>query len=240
MLVVVLQEVQHVLGDVEHLGMHRRNAVRGRFATPDRLQRVIETNLVVQVVHAAELQVVAVQVGVVNLGQQERIVVGRLDRGVEVAPELDRHHLRHVVTESIHPFRGPVQRDVTELGPAVRYIFPGPEFGVLADRPVTRFIGQLFERIAAIGPYAVVHLDGFIPVVERRLRCARAVTGPLGGRLIELAVDERVGLTAKRRVVVRKLGYLEVFADNIVEVVVPGPFDRRVVAGTEVLDTVWS
>ncbi len=59
-LVVVLEEVQHVLLDVQHLGVHGRQRIGRGLALHHRFQGIVEPDLVVEVTHATELQVVAV------------------------------------------------------------------------------------------------------------------------------------------------------------------------------------
>ena len=142
-------------------------------------QVVVHADLVVQVVHTRS-QVVAVQRGVVALGDEEHLLVSASAPVRHVlahlrddpCEELHGHHLRHVHAEAVHAAVGPVEEYIPHLEPRV---------------------GNGVELLlhTALVEDAVVQLHGLVPVVMPGVGAEAVVAGGLGGELAVVADVER-------------------------------------------------
>ncbi len=220
--------------DVGQLFLNGKDRINIGFALNDFLEFVVQIDLVVQIIHFTKADVVAILFGIVYLGQQKRFWIFGLDRRVHITPEFNRNHFGHVIAKSIDAFVNPVKRDVSELLPRIRNVLalPKGEMGLVIALVVIS--GKCRKILGSVGPDAVVHLDGLIPVVLVRLYRARSVSCPLGGNLLELAVNEFVLFTTQR-FVISKRRKLESLAGNVVKVVVAFVFNRCVVVGAKIL-----
>ena len=103
LLVVVLQEVEHVWADVVNVLPVVGDAACRAAVADDVAQTVVHAHLVVEIVKS-RLYVGAIQVGVVYLSDEDDTGIALLDDAGGVGPEGRRHHLRHVAAEAVDVF----------------------------------------------------------------------------------------------------------------------------------------
>ena len=115
-----------ILQEVEHVGTYVINALPALcdfgcsgVTADDVAERVIESHLVVEIVETTRVDVVAVLVGIIHLGNEDDIGKLLLDLGNGIVPELHRHHLGHVATEAVDALGRPEEEDVEHLVPCV-------------------------------------------------------------------------------------------------------------------------
>ena len=72
----------------------------GRLSSHDGTDSVVKANLVVEIVEVSAVDIVAVLVRIVYLGDEDYIRVLGLDLWYDPSPEVARHHLCHVATEA--------------------------------------------------------------------------------------------------------------------------------------------
>ena len=108
------------------------------------------------------MDVVSVFVGVIYFGYESQLGVFLFDLRNYPSPELTRHHLCHVATETIDAFRRPEQQYVAHLLPSV---------------------GHRVKVVSCIVHivYAIIQLHGFVPIVLVGPCVEAVVTGSLGG-----------------------------------------------------------
>ena len=119
------------------------------------------------------MDVVAIECGIIDLGNENELGIGRFHLRQRPFPELHRHHLRHVASESVHAFLSPECEYVSHLLPCVR-----------------RRVEVACSASAVV--HSVVQFHGLVPVVDRRMRREHVVAGRLGWvLLIALGVELR-------------------------------------------------
>ena len=111
---MVLEEVEHVAPYV----VNRLPAVcdaLGALSATDVEQGVVEPHLVVEVVEVSSVDVVAIEAGVIDFGNEDDVGIGGLDLRHSPLPELDWHHLGHVAAEAVDALGCPVEQDMEHL-----------------------------------------------------------------------------------------------------------------------------
>ena len=147
LLVVILEEVEHVVAN----SLHRLPAasysscasVAGDYCP----QSVVERHLVVEIVEMPIEDIVAINAHVVKLGNENQFWELLLDLRNHPVPELHRHHVRHVAAEAVHPHLRPVEQDVAHLVPRGR---DGREMALTSG--VVNAIVQLHRLIPVVNP----------------------------------------------------------------------------------------
>ena len=107
---------------------------------------VIHAHLVVKPVKARG-KIMAVFRRIINLADKNDVLEFLLDDRRGVRPELCRHHLSHVATETVNALLGPEKQNVRHLEPCIRN-------------------GVEMTDATCIVIDAIVQLDGLIPVVD--------------------------------------------------------------------------
>ena len=127
-----------------------------------RVECIVESYLVIQVVEVAAVQVVAIFVGIIDFGDEEQMGILFFYLWDGPSPEFDGHHLRHVAAEAVYVFRGPKEEDVPHLFPRV---------------------GDRVEVAGAtvLVVYAVVQFHCLVPIVNRRASIEAVVARSFGG-----------------------------------------------------------
>ena len=183
LLVVILQEIHHVVADVVSLLPSMRDGMSRFYAAYHTTHRVIHANLIVEPVET-RLQIVTIFERVIHLAHEDDVLKLLLHGLRGVSPEFRRHHLRHVATETVHTLLRPEQQDGSHLQPRIR---DGVE---MSDAP-------------GIVIHAVVQLHRLIPVVTARGIVEMVVTRSLGGlfqiglRLATIQVEIRCKTLAR-------------------------------------------
>ena len=200
--VVVLQEVEHVVADVIGLLPGTADSRGWRMVTDYTTHRVIHAHLVVQPVKAVQ-QVATIVIGVIHLTNELDVGIVLTDGLRGKAPELGRHHLRHIATEGIHTLGSPEEQYLRHLVPRVGN-------------------GVEVANTTSIVVHAIVQLDSLIPVGLRGCIIEMVITRSLG-RLLQVWF-----LLTLIQVEVRR----EALAWTIVEVVLRIETLLQVVIGT--------
>ncbi len=105
-------------------------------------EAVVELDLVVEIVHFPLPDVIPVDMGLINLGQQKGIGFDHFNGTVHIAPEFHWHHLGHIVAESIHTLVQPVKGNIPVFCPGIWHLL--------------------------ILPIGMVNLVGFILIASRK------------------------------------------------------------------------
>ena len=121
MLVVVLEESEHMLADVGCLLQCRGDVVDIATVLADGTQRVVESYLVVEVVEASLIDEAAVEVGLVYLANEYDAGILCLNLGHCPLPEFHGCELHHIATEAVDLLRCPVEQNLQHLYPGVGY-----------------------------------------------------------------------------------------------------------------------
>ena len=171
--------------------------------------RVIHTHLVVQPVEAVQ-QVATIVIGVIHLTNELDLGVLLTDGLRGKAPELGRHHLRHIATEGIHTLGSPEEQYLRHLVPRVGN-------------------GVEVADASSIVVKAIVQFDSLVPVGLRRCIIEVVITRSLG-RLLQVRL-----LLTLIQVEVRR----EALTWTIVEVVLRIETLLRVVIGTKIHHALW-
>ena len=109
-------------------------------------ERVVESNLIIEVVKLAVLDIVVVLPCIVYLGNKDDVWILLLDDGYYPTPKLEGYHFCHVAAETIDTLLSPKEEDIAHLEPCRG---EREEIGTLA-----------FEVVDAI-----IEFYGFVPVV---------------------------------------------------------------------------
>ena len=207
--------------DIHQALLDHGDMIRPAISLNDVFEAVIEFYLVVEVVHLALVDIGPVQVRVVDLSKQESIRVLHFDVGIQVAPELYRDHLGHIIPEAVHPKIQPIHNDIPEFLPGPRNIPVFPEFVMRGVLLFTVRIGKGIEIMAPVRPNPVVELDGFVPVIHIRLGKAGAIPGPFGGVLIKGVVRQGMGHAPEGHISIPPLRDPESLPRDVVKIILP-------------------
>ena len=165
LLVVVLQEVEHVRTDIVGSLPFVGDGSSRPTATDHIAHTIVHAHLVVEQVESG-MEIATVLLRIIDLADKLNLRIAELHLIRGPRPEGSGHHLGHVATECIHALLGPEEQDVGHLIPSVGY-------GVEVFRTST--------GIAVIN--AVVEFHGLVPVVGRRTVGETVVARSLGGIL---------------------------------------------------------
>ena len=180
LLVVVLQEVEHVRADIVG-GLPFVGDGSSRPTAADHIAHtVVHAHLVVEQVESG-MEIATVLLRIIDLADKLNLRIAELHLIRGPRPEGSGHHLGHVATECIHALLGPEEQNVGHLIPSVGY-------GVEVFRTST--------GIAVVN--AVVEFHGLVPVVARgtigKTIIARSLCGilPVGLFRTELGQVKRL------------------------------------------------
>ena len=151
LLVMVLQEVEHVLTDIIHHLPLVSDAGRRTLTTNHAAKAIVHAHLVVEIIET-RFHVVAILVRIIYLADNDDMRILRLQNRCSVRPECSWHHLCHIAAESIHTLACPVEQDIRHLAPGAWH-----RLVVIASATC----------IAVI--HTIVELHGLIPVAATRM-----------------------------------------------------------------------
>ena len=118
LLVVVLQEVEHMLADIirglPFIGNRRSRTMATYYIT----QTVVHAHLVVEQVETGT-EIVAVLLWIIDLSDKLNLRISELHLIGSPCPKGRRHHFGHVATEGIHTLLCPEEQDVGHLVPSI-------------------------------------------------------------------------------------------------------------------------
>ena len=192
--------------DVVHALPGSRDA-GGRLTAYHGTYRVVESDLVVEIVEMSAVQVVAVLMRIVHFGDEQDVGMLRLHLWDDPSPEVARHHLSHVATESVHTLRCPEQQNVAHLQPCAR-----------SGRTE-------YQTVVALIVHAVVQFHRLIPVV---------LSHPLSEAVIARHLGRCLHIVTHLVVVQREIG-CERRAWQVIEIVLRVERHRRVVLFAQIL-----
>ena len=206
LLVVILEEVEHVVADIIGLLPGSRNGMSGLAAANHLAHRVVHTHLIVEVIETG-IQIITVLSRIIHLANENLIGIDVLHLICSPLPEGGRYHLGHIATEAIDTLLGPEQQDIRHLAPSVgdRIKMPYPT-GIVVE--------------------TIVQLHGFIPVVHARCIMEAIVSSSLG-RLFQIRI-----LFTMIEVEIRR----EPLSGTVVEIVLRTETKLRVILLTQILD----
>ena len=208
---MILEEVEHVAVDVIYALPSSRDA-GSRVATHHRTDGVVESHLVVEIVEVTTIQVVAILVRIIHLSNEDDVGVFGLHNRDDPSPEVARHHLSHIATETVNALRSPEQEDVAHLFPSV---------GCRRTEDETFASAQIVS--------AVVQLDCLVPIVLTHPGREAVVARHLAGLL---------HVVTHLIVVQREVGR-ELRAWQVIEIVVGAEGFSFVVIFTQVTHSLW-
>ena len=165
LLIVVLEEVEHVFLDVGNVLPVIGDAACRTAVANDVAHTIVHAHLVVKVIEP-RAHIGAILLCVIHLANEHHLRMAPLHDAGGIAPKLMGHHLRHVAPETIDVLRSPIEQDVGHLGP----------------RAWNRIVVIATTSGVAI-VHAIVELHGLVPIAYTWPIVETVVTGALGGIL---------------------------------------------------------
>ena len=228
LLVVVLEEVEHVTADLGvGIGGQRKTSFDGIDGTTTfdhAADGIVELDLVIEVVETTCDDVVLIDTWIVDLGNEEHVGILLLDAADAVVPEFVGHHFGHVATEGIDALGAPVEQDVAHLDPS-----GGDGDGAIGILP------RLDACAVGLVIHAVVEFDGLVPVVGRWGDCAEDVVACDFGWFLDVGIGI-LGVFLGLGALILHLVPDERLTGEVIEVVVEVESLVGLVACTQILD----
>ena len=122
LLVVILQEVEHIRLQILQELPVAGDSTGGGTSADDGSQVVVEAGFVVEKVESQFLDISAVVSLVVDLSYEEHPGILLPDLGNKPSQEFGRHHLHHVAAEAIHALGSPEEQYLQHFLPGIRMI----------------------------------------------------------------------------------------------------------------------
>ena len=175
---MVFHKMEHTRPNIRKGVLRPVYPIGGMFIADNIAQGIIQPYLIIERIHLTYIQVITIALRIIDLGHKEGIGAPTFDKGIQVAPELHRHHLSHIITEAIHAKIKPISGYLFELLPGIRYQLALPKGIMCPYIPKRHLWGKCLEVLMPVGGYAIVELDRLIPIGQGRA-AATTITRPL-------------------------------------------------------------
>ena len=99
---MVFQKMEHVVLYVCHSFLDHGNMVGPTVAFHNMFDAIVEFYLVVEIIHFSLMDIISVQLGIVDFGQEKGIRIFHFDVGIQIAPKFHGYHLGHIKPEPVY------------------------------------------------------------------------------------------------------------------------------------------
>ena len=166
------------------------------------------------------MDIISVQLGIVDFGQEKGIRIFHFDVGIQIAPKFHGYHLGHIKPEPVYTKIQPILGNVLKLVPRIGQGLILPKFVMFLILFLTVFFGKFLKIFGSVRTHAIIDFYSFVPIIKMGPGQARAISGPFGRNLFKFGIGQPMCITAQWQVPILPFGHLESFSGDIVKIVV--------------------